>query len=265
MADRPSSLREAASRLVGHALDSDVSFTAAGIAYYAQVSLLPTLVLGFVAVSTVAGERLAVRALDAAGEALSPAGQQVVREALTGAAGRAEVGLAGLAVFAWGSFRLFRGLKTAFNDVYGESDGMVVRWRDSAVAAVTVAAAVAVVAGGGLALARFGPVPAPVRALSLTLALSVALAPLYYVLPDADVGVAEVAPGAVVTAGGWVLLRTGVRLYLDVADRYAVYGVLGALVLLVTWLYLASFLLVLGAVVNAVLAGRDRPRPRRGE
>jgi len=258
MADGPSSLREAASRLVEHALDSEVSFAAAGIAYYAQVALLPTLVLGFVVVSALAGERLAVRVLDAVGTALSPAGQRVVREALTGAAGRREVGLAGLLVLGWGSFRLFRGLKAAVANVYGEEHGVAVRWRDSAAAAVAVAVAVALVAAGGLAFTRFGPVPAPVRALVLTLALSVTLTPLYYVLPDADVGVSEVVPGAVVTAGGWVVLRTAVRVYLGVANRYAVYGVLGALVLLVTWLYLASLLLVVGAVVNAVLAGRDR-------
>ena len=257
MTDRPSSVRSAASRVVTHALDTNASLTAAGLAYYAQVSLLPTLVLGFVVVSAVVGNETALRMLDAAGDALSLAGQRVVRDALEGTTSRAEIGLAGLVVLGWGSFRLFRGLKTAVADVYRENNGVAGRWADSAVAALAVAAAVTVVVGGGLALAQVRSVSAPIRAVLLTGALSVTLAPLYYVLPESDVSLVEVVPGAVLTASGWIVLRAAFRAYLDVANRYPVYGVLGALVLLVTWLYFASLLLVLGAVVNAVLAGHD--------
>ena len=257
MGDRPTTLREAASRLVAQARDANVSLTAAGIAYYAQVSLLPSLLLGFVVLSVVAGDRVATEVLAATGDALSPAGRRLLRDRLTDVTGRTEVGLAGLVVLLWGSFRLFRGLASAVAEVYGDSEGVVVRWRDSLVAAVAVLVGVSVVVGAGLAFARFGPVPGAVRALFLTVALSVTLAPVYYVLPPDDVALREAVPGTVLTAGGWVVLRVAFRAYLDLSNRYAVFGVLGALVLLVTWLYVASLLLVLGAVLNAVLSGSD--------
>lgn len=98
MSGPPSTVREGVSRFAAHAARTNVSFTAAGIAYYVQVSLLPALVLGFVVVSVVGGDALAARALAVTGDMLSPAGQSVVRDALTAAAGRTEASLGSLFV-----------------------------------------------------------------------------------------------------------------------------------------------------------------------
>jgi len=258
MEDRPTTLRETVTRVAAHGRTTNVSFTAAGIAYYAQVSLLPTLLLGFVALSVVAGDRVAAAVIAATGDALSPAGRRLLREGLTDASGRTGVSLAGLVVLLWGSFRLFRGLAKPVAEVYGESEHVAVRWRDSAAVAVTVLVGVGIVVGAGFASTRVGSVPWPVRTLLLTVALSIPLVPVYYVLSPDGVDLRDVIPGSILTAGGWVVLRVAFRTYLDLGNRYAVFGALGALVLLVTWLSVASLLLVLGAVVNAVLSGHDR-------
>lgn len=261
MTDPPETVREALSRTLAHAMRSDLPFTAAGIAYYAQVSLVPLGVLAFVAVSTVADDELAVRIVDAAGGALSPSGEALLRDAVTGRAGRWEASLAGLLVLSWGSLRLFRGLKTAFSDVYDDDDSVAVRWTDSAVAALAVPTAVVVVLGAGVAVRWAGiSLPVVLRPAALGVALTASLWPLFYVLPEAGVTYREALPGAVLAAGGWILLRTAFRAYVGFVGSTAVYGALGAVVLLVTWLYLASLLLVAGAVLNVVLAGRD-PAP----
>lgn len=258
MSTEPTDLRETTRRVLSHAVESDVAFTAAGIAYYAQVSLLPLAVIGFAAVSAVASERLALNVIEATGGTLSPTGERLLRESLTGGAGRVEAGIGGVLVFVWGALRLFRGLKAAVSTVYGTDTGVVVRWRDSAVTLVAVSATLLALLGTGLALRRLGVgLPPPIPGLVSLAVVTGSLYPLYYVLPGQTLTPAEPLPGTVVAAGGLVLLRLGFRVYLRLGSRYAVYGVLGGVVLLVTWLYLASLLLVLGAVVNAVRAGYD--------
>lgn len=44
--------------------------------------------------------------------------------------------------------------------------------------------------------------------------------------------------------------------YVLLFDKQEVYGVIGGVLLLLTWLYFSGFLLLVGGVVNAALAGR---------
>jgi len=259
MADRPSSLRGGVRRVVAHAFRTDATFTAAAIAYYAQVSLVPLGVLGLVLVGTVAGDRLAVAAVEAAGDALTPTGQRLLREAVTRGAGRSEASVGGLAVFAWGTLRLFRALETAFAAVYPAERSTDRGWRDTAVAAAGVPLALVIVVAGGVAFRWIGAAIPPVaRSIVLTAALSAVLLPAYRVLPTASVSLREALPGAVLAAGGLVVLRRAFGVYIALSGGATLYSALGAVVVVVTWLYLASFLFVTGAVANVVLAGRDR-------
>jgi YihY family inner membrane protein len=259
MADRPSTIRGGLRRVAAHASRSDAAFTAAAVAYYAQVSLVPLGVLGFVVVATVAGDRLALTAVEAVGDSLSPTGERLLRDAVTGGAGRAEASVGGLAVFVWGTLRLFRALETAFASVYPTEKSTVRGWRDAAVAATGVPVALATVAVGGVAFRYVGiEIPSAARAVVLAAVLAVVLLPAYRVLPTVSIPLREAVPGTALAAGGLVVLRQGFAVYLAVAGGATLYGALGAVVVVVTWLYLASLLLVAGAVVNVVLAGRDR-------
>jgi len=71
-----------------------------------------------------------------------------------------------------------------------------------------------------------------------------------------------VLPGAVFAGVGWTVLRVAFQAYVDVtadADgEGAVYGVLGAVLLLVTVLYFGATLVLVGAVVNVVLGDSGR-------
>ncbi|HKA03577.1 MAG TPA: YhjD/YihY/BrkB family envelope integrity protein [Acidimicrobiales bacterium] len=69
--------------------------------------------------------------------------------------------------------------------------------------------------------------------------------------------------GAVVTAGAWVAVTLGFRLYVDViGGANPILGVLGAAIVSLTWRYLLCYTTVLGAELNAVLADRRLPAPR---
>ncbi|WP_337190336.1 YihY/virulence factor BrkB family protein [Altericroceibacterium endophyticum] len=65
-------------------------------------------------------------------------------------------------------------------------------------------------------------------------------------------------PGAFITAVGWLLATVGFGAYVaNFANYNATYGSLGAVIVLLTWLYLSAYILLLGAEVNAVIAQSD--------
>jgi membrane protein len=107
-----------------------------------------------------------------------------------------------------------------------------------------------------VAVPSFGPADAVVRPSLSMLTLTVAFLPMYYIFPDEVVSVREVVPGALVAATGWTALSLGFQFYVG-ATSTASYGIVGAVILLITWLYFGGLVLLVGAAVNAVLAGRS--------
>jgi YihY family inner membrane protein len=254
-----------ARRVLGEARARDVSTTAASVAYYALVSLVPTLALATALASLVGGPALEGAVLALSERYLLPSGRDLVVAALRNTAGRGGATAVSLLVLTWSSLKLFRGLDTAFARVYDtEADGLVAQLRDALVVAVAVGGGVfvtVVAAGLVAALASRLPVASLLAPVALLLVLVGALFPLYYVLPDAPVTPREAAPGTVLAAVGWTVLGAAFGVYAAVASAgsLALYGVLGGVILLATWLYLAASLLLVGAVTNAVLAGRTGP------
>ncbi|MFC7185378.1 YihY/virulence factor BrkB family protein [Halorubrum yunnanense] len=248
-------------RVVDVALDRQVTFLAAAIAYYAFVSLVPALLLLVVVATAVFGEAIAGELVVAAGDFLTPAGQGAVADAVSSASGRAGASVLGVAVLLWSTLRVFRGLDTAFGELYGVKDppDFVKQLADAGavVLAVGVGVGVMVAVGAFVAAADAVPLVETASILALPAFLAVVFLPVYYLLPEPDIGIREALPGAGVAAIGWTLLQAGFQVYAASAGEFQVYGVIGGVLLLVTWLYLAAVVVVVGGVVNVVLAGRD--------
>ena len=249
-----------ARRVAGTASDRQATFLAAAIAYYAFVSLIPALLL-LVAVGTAAfGEAAAAELVAVAGDFLTPAGADAVTAAVASGDGRTGASVVGLAALAWSTLKVFRGLDTAFAAVYGTENapGLLGRLADAAAVAVAVGVGIGVTVGVGalVAAADAPPAVAAASVLALPGVLAGVLLPMYYVLPQPAISLREALPGAAFAAVGWTLLQAGFRLYAAGAAQYQVYGVIGGVLLLVTWLYVAAVVVVVGGVVNAVLAGR---------
>jgi len=67
-------------------------------------------------------------------------------------------------------------------------------------------------------------------------------------------------PGAVFTMVAWIVVTLGFRLYVDlVGGANPILGVLGAAIVSLTWLYFLCMSTLVGAELNAVLADRRRP------
>ncbi len=70
-------------------------------------------------------------------------------------------------------------------------------------------------------------------------------------------------PGAVVATAWWLIASTGFSLYLGLAaaGMNTVFGVLGGVLSLLFWLYLLAMGLLVGAVVNSLIARHRHPPP----
>lgn len=63
-----------------------------------------------------------------------------------------------------------------------------------------------------------------------------------------------ITPGSVVAILLWIMLTGGFRLYLEFFNSYnRTYGSLGAVIILMLWLYLTSIAMLVGGLINAVL------------
>ena len=250
---------------VGQVQDKDITFIAASLAYYAFVSLIPLLLLLLVAVSVIGGQEMASQISQAAGNALSPSGQGLVTQAISNQNGAAGATVVSLIALLWSALKVFRGLDTAFSRAYGrDSGGIVDQLKHGLVTLVAVVLGIVITVGLG-AVVTLWPVNITVAGVSAVavvgtvatlFGLTLTLLPLYYFLPGSGVTVREALPGAAFTAVGWTVLQVAFRIYAANAGSYEAYGVLGAVLLLVTLLYFAGMILLFGVVLNAVLAGR---------
>ncbi|PCR90792.1 YhjD/YihY/BrkB family envelope integrity protein [Natrinema ejinorense] len=239
--------------------EKNVTFMAASIAYQAFISLIPLLVLVFFLVSFVGDEGLATQVSSATEGFLPESGQIVLEDGIEGTTGSAGTSIIGLLVLLWGSLKIFRGLDTAFSEIYAstEDNSLVDQLRDGIV--VFGAIGVALVAAGVTSIV-FAFFPDSlfiglVNPLLLVIGLTIAFLPMYYFFPDVDVSVREVVPGVVVAAVGWALLQSLFQVYVAVSSSSESAGPIGAILLLLTWLYFGGLVLLVGAVVNATHSG----------
>lgn len=242
------------------ASDRNLTYLAAAIAYYAFVSIIPMMLLAVALASYIGGESLAAKVGQMLSDQLSSSGRDLVTGALTNTTGRATASLIGVVTLSWSSLKLFRGLDQAFDEIYVDEveASLLDQVRNALVVVGGIALAIGATVVVGLVLSRLSP---NIPFLNLTgtviliLMLILAFLPIYYVLPPVDVSVREVLPGAALAAVGWMLLQFGFRIYAANASQFAAYGIIGAVLLFVTWLYFASIVVLLGAAVNAVRRG----------
>ncbi len=70
-----------------------------------------------------------------------------------------------------------------------------------------------------------------------------------------------ITPGSVVAIVIWIVLTAGFRTYLSFYNSYdRAYGSLGAMMIMMLWLYLSASALMIGAAINAVLHHRREAR-----
>jgi YihY family inner membrane protein len=240
-----------------------LGFLAAALAYYAFVAAVPLLIVAIAVAGALGGGAFANSVVGTVQEVLTEEAAAVLDRALTSGSGREGATALGLVVLGWSGLRLFRALDHAFARVYGRSSEptLLEQFTDATVGLLGLGAGVV----GTVALSWVVPLSRlPLVGLLGTLVsaavLTAVFLPIYYVLPDTDVALVTVLPGAAVAGGGWTVLGTVFSVDAGLAGGFQLYGVLGGVLLLLTWLYFGALLVVAGAVLNATLAGVGRDR-----
>jgi membrane protein len=101
--------------------------------------------------------------------------------------------------------------------------------------------------------------------------LSLAVAMVYYFTPDVEQNWKWITPGSLVVIPSWILVSLGFSFYINNFSSYdKTYGSLGAVIVLLLWLYISGFIILGGAVINAVIEhsseeGKDPGEKVEGE
>ena len=258
--------RETALTAVALARQRDVSFLAGGIAFFAFLSLIPSMVLALAVGSLVGGEAFAGRVLELVESYLSAEGTQILTEALEDSRGLAGVSAVSSVFLLWSSLKVFRAIDVAFDRVYriDASTPLLEQLRNGTVVSLAITAGIGALLAVQTLLARIAGVG--VLALlgwpATVVGLVVVLLPLYYWLPPVEQSVRAVVPGTGLAVVGLVVLGRLFGSYAALAGQYQAYGAVGAVLLFLLWLYFGALILIGGAVVNAAI--RERREGVRG-
>ena len=233
-----------------------LTFMAGSIAYHAFLSILPLLLLVLTFVQRTENVTLRTSIVDIMEAVLTAQASGVIQQGLTEA--DASVSLLGVGFLLWGSLRIFRGLDTAFSDIYetGAANTFLDQLRDGLLLLVTVAVAI-------LSASALGSVlPEPGSGLPWAIAgglvraagLFVVFYPMYYVFPDTDVSPLEVVPGVAFAAIGLTVAQV---LFTAFKSGSTGGNLIASILVLLSWLYVIGLIILLGAAVNAVLSNRS--------
>lgn len=89
------------------------------------------------------------------------------------------------------------------------------------------------------------------------LIIFVVLTALYWLVPNDKLYFKSVIPGGIFATVGWILVSLAFSFYVsNFANYTATYGSLGAIIVLMMWLYFSGTILMIGGQINAVMQER---------
>ena len=273
--------------------DDNASLVAAGVGFYAFLALVPLMAAMVLSYGLLADPATVVKDMRGIAGSLPTDAASLINDQLanvvrtsSGAKGFGVVTALALALF--GARNGASAIVTALNIAYDEEETRgFIRLNLLALAITAMAAVVAIAAA--MAIAALGALEKLVPGLPgvmlvlgkllsyvlLALLGAAGAATLYRFGPDRrQAQWVWLTPGSLGAALLWLALTAGFGFYVSNFGNYnATYGALGAVVVLLTWLYLSAYVLLLGAEVNAELehqtaqdttVGADRPAGERG-
>lgn len=84
--------------------------------------------------------------------------------------------------------------------------------------------------------------------------MMMAVALIYYVMPDVEQQFRFISPGSVLAVVVWIIASLGFGYYVKTFANYsAMYGSIGAIIVLLLYFYISAAVLLLGAEMNAVI------------
>jgi membrane protein len=262
--------KELARRVIHEIQKDECLGRASQLAYYFLFALFPfflflTTLLGYLPIPDLLDRLLATLGQMLAGEALQLV-EDNIRQLVTGRRG----GLLSFGILAalWTSSSALTAIIDSLNRAYDVEEGRPFwKVRLTAIGLTVGLSAFIVVA---LVLLTFGPqlggwvadLVGLGRVFELTwnilrwpaivCLLIVATALVYYFAPDVEQEWKWITPGSACAVLGWLLASLGFAFYVNHFGSYnATYGSIGAVIVLLTWMYVSGLLLLVGGEINA--------------
>lgn len=263
--------------------DKNLFLIAGGVTYYVLLALFPALV-ALVSLYGLAFDKSQVETqIQAMSGVLPDSARQLIgtemHQIVSASGGALSIGaIIGVLFALWSASRGMSGMMSALDVAYGETETRsLIRFN-----LIALGMTLALIVGGVLAIVLVAGVPAVVSSLTssgaggiikwvvviaewpfLMIVIMTLLALLYRFAPDRHPPRWRwVTPGAIVGTVLWIIGSILFSVYVANFSNYnATYGSLGAVVVLLTWLYLSAFVVVLGAEINA--EAESQPRRER--
>ncbi|MFZ1415104.1 MAG: YihY/virulence factor BrkB family protein [Defluviicoccus sp.] len=269
--------REVLVRVYREMSDDNLSHVAAGVAFYAFLALFPAIAAMVLGYGLIADSGAVEAHLQVAKEVMPAEGFAIVAEQARTVAGstnnQLSLGLLLTILLAvWSATKGVRALMTALNMAYHERESRGFLALNVWAMAFTIAGAIVAL----IAMVVIGAIPAAIALLNLPEPLAngllwlrwpamaifaiYALAFLYSYGPSrATAKIIWVTPGAMLATIVWIAASLAFSVYVTRFGTYnAMFGSLGAVVVLMMWLYLSAYSVCLGAVLNAELELQTR-------
>ncbi len=296
-ASRPSQFRkrdykEVARRTKDDIKQDNVGLLAAGVGFYAFLSLFPALTALVSIYALFADPSQIEQQVQATSGVIPEQAQAIVQSQLqritSSSSGALGLGaIIGILAALWSANKATKGLFQALSVVYGEKEersffkingqsflmtlGMVVV---GLLAIFLIAIFPAIVSALGLG-AGAGTLTTLARWPLLVIVVLLGFAALYKYGPDRDSPKWQWAsPGALLATGLWLVASIGFAIYAQNFGSYnKTYGVLGAVVVLMLWLFITAYVVLIGGELNSEMErqtthdtthGAPRPMGQRG-
>ncbi len=264
----------------------------ASLAYYAIFSIFPLLLIAVTLLGFFLGADPANREklLGSVANALSPESRTLIDGTLTSMqsheTARGVGALVGAASLLFGASGVFTELDTSLNRIWRVKDAPTTGFRTTILRVIKgkAMALLAVLAAGAVlltsllvstALGALGGVAAHVvpnalawqgvEALVSLGLVTLLFASVFRALPRTAVAWSDVFGGALFSAFLFSVLKHLLAWYLSHIGSYAAYGAVGAVLGLLTWIYLASLVVFFGAELTRVYAEREGSIAGSGE
>jgi membrane protein len=272
--------------------DDNVGLSAAAVAFYAFLALIPALAAMVSILGLVAQGQDVTKLINDLFGALPGEAESLIKGQLEAISEQSSSSLSfglliGIALSIWSASGAVGQLMNTINIAYDEEETRSWFFRKGLALLLTlggvlfVATAIFAVVGLPILIERTGLGIGTRRLLNiliwpgLALMFGIALAVLYRLSPDRrDAHWKWVTVGSIFAIVAWVVVTLGFRLYVSTFGSYnETYGSLSAVVVMLLWLWLTSIIVLLGAEINAetehqtardTTVGGDQPMGQRG-
>lgn len=296
-ADKPKQIpwdgwKQILKRLWSRTLENNTSMVAAGVAYFSLLALFPAIaalvsLYGLIADPAQVDQQFSAVSRFLPGDAYNLIAEQM-RNLAARPAGALGLGFAGAIVLSiWSATRGTNSVITALNIAYDEDEtrgflrltllsfALTLFLVIIGILAIASVVALPVILGfvglGALAETLVNLGRWPILAAVVLLALAV----LYRYAPSRhEARWRWVTWGSGIAVGVWLIASGLFSFYVSRFGNFnATYGSIGAVIILLMWLYISAFVIILGAELNAEMErqtardttrGPDKPRGRRG-